>query len=147
MQDVPCAAGIQPMPKGAQGMMMVDTELRTSSIHGIGVFLREPVGKGALIWQFDGRIDRVYGETEIAGLPPHIQQFLRIYSTWHEATGLWVLCGDNGRHFNHSDTPNTVSEFTAFGRDFAAADLPAGTELTSDYATICDQVRLSGRPF
>ena len=128
-------------------MLMVETELRTSNIHGIGVFLLEPVRKGDIIWRFDPRIDRGYAEDEIASLPEHVQRFLRTYSTLHDATGLWVLCGDNGRHFNHSDTPNTRSDGIAFGRDIAAEDLPAGTELTSDYATICDSVRVNGLSF
>jgi hypothetical protein len=50
-------------------MMLVETELRPSPIHGIGVFLLQPVSKGDLIWRFDARIDRVYTEAEIAGLP------------------------------------------------------------------------------
>ncbi len=125
-------------------MLMVDTELRPSQIHGIGVFLLEPVRKGDLIWRFDSRVDRVYAEDEIASLPERMQRFLRIYSTFHEATGLWVLCGDNGRHFNHSASPNTVSDGIAFGHDHALEDVPAGTELTSDYNSICDFVRRHG---
>lgn len=125
-------------------MMMVETVLRPSAIHGIGVFLAEPVTKGTLLWQFDSRIDRVYSDAEIASLPPLAQTFLRTYSTWNAQVALWVLCGDNGRHFNHSAIPNSVSDGIAFGADYAAADLPAGTELTSDYTTICDHVRAEG---
>jgi uncharacterized protein len=128
-------------------MLMIDTELRPSGIHGIGTFLRQPVRKGDLIWRFDPRVDRIYSELEIAALPPHMQRFLRTYSTWHEGLKLWVLCGDNGRHFNHSDTPNTVSLGIGFGDDVAAEDLDAGTELTTDYSTICDAVRLNGEAF
>lgn len=128
-------------------MMLVGTELAPSKIHGTGVFLTEPVERGQVIWRFDSRIDRTYSEAEIASLPTHMQAFLRIYSTWHEPTGLWVLCGDNGRHFNHCAAPNTISRGIAFGEDVAAFDLPAGTELTSDYATICDHVRLNGVGF
>lgn len=127
--------------------MMVDTELRPSGIHGTGVFLLEPVREGQLVWRFDSRMDRVYAEEEIDSLPERARQFLRTYSTWHEAVRLWVLCGDHGRHFNHSDRPNTRSDGIAFGADYAAADLPAGTELTSDYATICDNVRRNGNGF
>jgi len=122
-------------------MMMVETELRPSPIHGIGVFLLQPVTRGALIWRFDPRIDRVYGADEIADLPEPLQRFIRTYSTLHADLGLWVLCGDNGRHFNHSDTPNTISSGIAFGTDHAAVDLAAGDELTSDYRTICDSFR------
>ncbi len=122
-------------------MMMVDTELRPSAIHGTGVFLLQPVRKGDLIWRFDSRIDRVYSDAELAELPDALQRFLRVYSTRHDELGLWVLCGDNGRHFNHSESPNTLSLGVAFGDDVAAANLPAGAELTSDYRTICDAMR------
>jgi len=128
-------------------MMLVDTELRPSPIHGTGVFLLEPVKAGQVIWQFDSRIDRIYSETEVLSLPPRMQRFIETYSTWHEGLGLWILCGDNGRHFNHSDTPNTVSHGIGFGDDAALRDLPAGTELTSDYTTICDIARRNGMAF
>jgi uncharacterized protein len=128
-------------------MLLFDTELRASHIHGTGVFLLEPVKAGDVIWRFDSRIDRVYSDHELDELPPRMREFLRVYSTWHADSGLWVLCGDNGRHFNHSDTPNTLSMGIAFGDDVAACDLPAGTELTSDYRTICDSVRLNGFEF
>ena len=128
-------------------MMMVDTEVRASAIHGLGTFLLEPVKKGDLIWRFDSRVDRVYSEDELAALPAHMQRFLRTYSTWHEGLRLWVLCGDNGRHFNHSDSPNTLSQGIGFGDDVAADDLPAGTELTTDYKTICDAMRANGAQF
>jgi SET domain-containing protein len=125
-------------------MLLVETELRPSPIHGLGVFLLEPVPKGGLIWRFDARIDRVYAPAEVESLPAHVQQYLRTYSTWNAETGLYVLCGDNGRYFNHADRPNTVSDAIAFGTDRALRDLDVGEELTSDYRTICDHVRLNG---
>lgn len=128
-------------------MLMVKTELRASAIHGIGVFLTEPVRAGQLIWRFDSRIDRVYADSEICEMPGILQDFLRTYSTLHAKQGLWVLCGDNGRHFNHSYEPNTRSLGIAFGDDVAATELQAGTELTSDYRTICDAMRLEGMDF
>jgi hypothetical protein len=128
-------------------MMLVETELRASEIQGIGIFLVEAVRKGQVIWKFDSRVDRVYTNAELDGLPDVTSAFLRRFSTWHEPTQLWVLCGDNGRHFNHSDAPNTVSNGIAFGEDVAAEDLPAGTELTSDYRTICDRIRIDGLDF
>lgn len=128
-------------------MMIVETELRPSPIHGMGVFLLETVSAGQLIWRFDSRIDRVFSDAELQEMPERIQSYLRTYSTLHNELKLWVLCGDNGRHFNHSETPNTRSLGVAFGDDVAASDLPAGTELTSDYRTICDAIRLGGIDF
>jgi uncharacterized protein len=128
-------------------MMLVDTELRPSPIHGLGVFLLEPVRSGELVWRFDSRIDRVYAPEELKTLPPHIRRYLRTYSTWHEQSGLYVLCGDNGRYFNHAAEPTTVSNAISFGIDRAVRDLTAGEELTSDYRTICDHVRRHGDVF
>ena len=113
-------------------MLLVETELRESEIHGIGVFLTEPVRAGQPIWRFDSRIDRVFSGAELAEMPERLQRFLRTYSTLHADLDLWVLCGDNGRHFNHSDEPNTTPLEIGFGDDFAAADRPAEAELTTD---------------
>ena len=128
-------------------MLMVDTELRSSAIHGVGVFLLEPVRAGDLIWRFDSRVDRVFADQELLDAVDRMQRFLRTYSTFHAGLGLWVLCGDNGRHFNHSDLPNTRSLGIAFGDDVAAVDIEPGTELTSDYRTICDAARVGGMDF
>jgi SET domain-containing protein len=128
-------------------MMMVETELKVSGIHGVGVFLLQPVRAGQLIWRFDSRIDRIFSDAELLDMPEQLQRFMRTYSTLHDELKLWVLCGDNGRHFNHSNTPNTRSLGIAFGDDVAADDLQAGTELTSDYRTICDAMRLGGMDF
>ena len=125
-------------------MLMVETELRPSLIHGIGTFLLEDVKAGDLIWRFDSRIDRIFSNEELETMPERLRDFLVMYSTFHEQSGLWVLCGDNGRHFNHSDEPNTISLGVAFGDDVAASDLAAGTELTTDYFQICDSVRARG---
>ena len=128
-------------------MMMVETELKPSTIHGLGVFLIQPVRKGELIWRFDSRVDLIYTEEEIATLPVHVQCYLRTYTTWHETAGVYVLCGDNGRCFNHSDTPTTVPNAISSVDDRAARDLAAGEELTSDYKTIRDNVRQNGNSF
>ena len=88
-------------------MLMVETELRISPIQGIGVFVTEPVRAGQLIWRFDSRIDRVFSDEEVREMPRELQRFLKTYSTLHAELNMWVLCGDNGRFFNHSDTPNT----------------------------------------
>jgi SET domain-containing protein len=128
-------------------MMMVETELRPSPISGIGVFVTEPVKAGQLIWRFDSRIDRVFTDEELGEMPSKLQRFLKVYSTLHDGLRLWVLCGDNGRFFNHSDTPNTRSLGIAFGDDVAAEDIEAGTELTSDYRTICDAMRVDSLDF
>jgi SET domain-containing protein len=128
-------------------MLMVETELRASPIAGIGVFVTQRVRAGELIWRFDSRIDRVFSDEEVQEMPEQLQRFLKTYSTLHAGLKVWVLCGDNGRFFNHSDQPNTRSLGIAFGDDVAAEDIMPGAELTSDYRTICDAMRLGRLDF
>src|SRR3546814_15729866 len=71
-------------------MLLFDTELRASEIHGICVFLLEPVKRGDVIWLLDSRIDRVYRQTDMVDLRHTLLSFLRDNSTFHTELGLWV---------------------------------------------------------
>jgi len=126
-------------------MLCVPTEVRPSKIHGLGVFLLKPVKKGALVWRFDSRVDRVYITPEIESLPKHVQDYLYTYSYWHEDTDVYVMNGDGARHINHADKPNLSSSGSTFGDLKAARNLAAGTEITVSYHKHCDFVRLTGR--
>ncbi len=46
-------------------MMMLETQLRSTPIHGVGVFLAQPARKDDLIWRFDACIDQVYPAQEL----------------------------------------------------------------------------------
>jgi SET domain-containing protein len=126
-------------------MLCVPTEVRPSKIHGTGVFLLKPVKKGALIWCFDSRVDRVYTLAEIETLPPHMEKFFLKYGYWHEETNVFVMHGDNGRYINHAVKPNLLSAGSAFGDLTAVQNLAAGAEITVDYRKHCDYVRLTGK--
>jgi len=119
-------------------MLVVKTQLKQSPIHGLGLFLAEPVSKGTLIWRFDSRIDRVYAETELAFLPESLALFVKTYGCWRRADRLWVLAGDDARFVNHADQPTLRAGGNAFDDNFAARDLAVGEELTNDYREVCD---------
>ena len=124
-------------------MLLVPTNVRMSSIHGLGVFLLVSVKKGEVVCRFDARVDRVYSESEVSALPQHQKDFFRSHARWHEEKQLWAVDGDEFRYCNHSDTPN-LGGHGAFGDFIAAFDLAPGTELTVDYHAICDKTRLTG---
>jgi SET domain-containing protein len=121
-------------------MLVVPTELRPSGIHGIGVFFLAPVKKGELIWRFDSRIDRVYSNEEFSALPETIKPYMRLYAHWHKTSNVWMLCGDYANFINHCDKnpTNFCPGGGPFSDDIAAYDIEAGSEMTSDYKTICD---------
>lgn len=124
-------------------MLLVPTEIRSSSIHGIGLFAKEFIPKGVVIWRFDSRIDRVYGDEELKEMPQELREFIEIYSCWHSSTGLWTMCCDNSRFMNHAENPNLVST-EGFDPVPSARDIQAGEELTINYKGICDDFRDKG---
>jgi len=118
-------------------MLLVDTELRPSPIHGIGVFSTKFIPAGSTVWSFTPGFDLEIDEAEIERLsPPAREQFLK-YSYRDVLTGKYVLCFDDGRFFNHSDDPNVIDGITpeTAQSSVAVRDIQPGEELTCDYRT------------
>jgi hypothetical protein len=109
-------------------MLLVETTVKPSKIHGLGCFTNEFIPKGKRVWVFDRRIDPIVYEAHLPRLPEAMRTFLA--EKGFAATRRWrrciVLCGDDSRYMNHSDDPNLV-------KNIACRDIEAGEELTCDY--------------
>jgi uncharacterized protein len=125
-------------------MLFVQTELRPSSIHGVGTFLLEPVKKGQLIWRFDPRIDRTYTEAELAAMTDVCKELLDNYGCWDEKKRVWLLYGDEMRYTNHSDDPVLQAISGPLGDVVAARDLAKDEEISVNYRLICDMTKSNG---
>ena len=113
-------------------MLLVRTSIRPSSIHGVGCFAEEKIKKGQVIWILDERIDQIIQLSDVSKFPDSVQDFLQIYgyTAMFEGEKVLILCGDNARHYNHSDHPNSLdTKFTTS----AGQDIEVGEELTCDY--------------
>lgn len=120
-------------------MLLVKTKIGPSPIAGIGIFADEFIPKGTRIWEFkegfDLRFDAHFSDTLSE---PARKQFLN-YSYKNPKTGLYVLCADDARFFNHSDTPTVEDLYfddpteNSEGISIAARDINPGEEITSDY--------------
>ena len=115
-------------------MLRIPTYLAESKISGtgLGVFCKEFVSAGTIIWTFHAGFDYIVDE-----LPQdEIQRDFVLKYGYMPIAGEkgWVMCADNARFFNHSDDPTCLD----FGPHTTARyDLGAGTELTSDYRSFC----------
>lgn len=117
-------------------MLLVKTKLGVSPIAGIGLFADQSISKGTYIWRFkkgfDIRVDESYADT----LNGPAKDYFLTYAYQNLQTRKYILCSDNARFLNHSNTPNIRSiedaddEDTA---DIAARDIQPGEELTIDY--------------
>jgi SET domain-containing protein len=117
-------------------MLLVKTKLDLSGIHGIGLFADEFIPKDTVIWKFNALIDLRCSEEEIQKLSRDSRRQIEKYSYREKHSGLYVLCGDDARFFNHSTTPNCFDYYRNEEEDLTVAlrDIYPGEELTCDYA-------------
>jgi SET domain-containing protein len=116
-------------------MMLVENYVERSTLHGTGLFTRNPLIKGMLVWKHVPSFDLYFTHEQMASFPKCTQDYLGIYvwSSQSNPNGVYYD-SDNARFTNHSDTPNLIPPPN--GSDFelyAAFDIPAGTELCCDY--------------
>ena len=112
-------------------MLLIETELRNSEIHGIGLFCREAIPKGTKVWTFNPLFDLVLDEDYVRSLPAPAVNFVWRYAYRSRETRQFIVNLDLSRHMNHSDNPTLVcdSESNYYTVDYLAP----GTELTCDY--------------
>ncbi len=114
-------------------MLLVKARIGSSEIHGTGCFAAEPIKQGQLVWTFDPRIDNRIPVEDIPSLPQPARDFLDMYGFEEVVAGrtFVTLCGDHGKHMNHSEQPNCAE--TPEGNNIAARDIAEGEELTCNY--------------
>ncbi len=112
---------------------MIRTELRMSPIHGIGLFACEEIPKGTVVWRFVPGIDQKIPSALVEQLPLVAKEQILRYAYFSKGSNVWILCADDARFFNHSDTPNMVDGPGESDPTIAARTIKIGEELTSNY--------------
>lgn len=129
-------------------MMLIETRVQPSGIHGLGLFAVHFIPRGTPVWKFQPGFDRAFAPEEFSALPPLAQAHTRWYAYLDPADGRRVLSGDQACFMNHSPTPNTGTppEATPPVVTVALRDIAAGEEITCDYfAFDADASRKLGR--
>ena len=116
-------------------MLLVPTRLAPSNIHGIGVFALAPIAQGTPVWRFERGLDMEFSPDIVDGLPEHVRAFFSRYGYLDRNVKRIILCFDDARFVNHSDTPNVATDYTRdpYGLDAALRDIAAGEEITMNY--------------
>lgn len=109
-------------------MLLVQTYLAKSRIHGLGVFASKAIPKGTRVWRFIEGFDRAYTPKQFARLPKPAQDFIRHHG--YRVDGEILLTADHDHHINHSDHANT---HWRNGHIVACRDIRKGEEITNDY--------------
>jgi SET domain-containing protein len=117
-------------------MLLTKTRLGMSGIHGVGLFADQFIPAGTIVWKFNPLIDIRFPGEEFSSLSEEAREQIRKYSYRERSSGLYVLCGDDARFFNHSPEPNCIDICDGDNGDItkAIADIERGEELTCDYS-------------
>lgn len=118
-------------------MLLVETKLGLSKIHGIGLFAAQFIPQGTVIWQFAPGFDLELSQEDLVKLSlPAREQALK-YAYLDNRLKKYILCSDDARFFNHSKAPNTreVDCEDGYGLTVAAKNIDKGEEITCDYET------------
>jgi SET domain-containing protein len=119
-------------------MLLVKTTIAPSPIHGIGLFADQFIPHGTRIWEFTPGFDLKLSEAFLAQAPEPFDSWLHTHTYRSRQSHLYILCSDDTRFFNHSDTPNTESREMEGEQEViivAKRDIQPGAELTDDYRT------------
>ena len=115
-------------------VLLVQTYLAPSPIHGIGLFAATPIAAGTPVWRLDEPFDQVVDERLLGGLSEPAQRQVQHFSYFDPLRQVRILCGDDARFFNHADDANCGDAPGSHGAvTMALRDVAEGEELTWDY--------------
>jgi SET domain-containing protein len=116
-------------------MMLIETRVAPSGIHGLGLFAVQFVPRGTPVWKFQPGFDHDFSPAQFAALPPLARQHTRWFCFVSQLDGHIILSGDHACFINHSLAPNTGAA-KAVGLPVvtvALRDIAAGEEITCNY--------------
>lgn len=114
-------------------MFLVEHYVSKSQIHGLGVFIAQPVKKNSFIWTFDPNFDIELPGNILAVLTEDDAEFVLNHAEYFSKMDVFRLGNDGDIFMNHSESPNLLDLGDVM---LAARDLVAGDELTCDYRIV-----------
>jgi uncharacterized protein len=116
-------------------MLIIETYLASSSLHGLGVFTRGALTAGQTVSRFMPPFDIHFPADILSCLTPAERSYLKTYAYLSRFSRLYILPGDHDRFMNHRDDPNVGMNPSGAAAMIALRDIAGGEELTCDYRT------------
>ena len=118
-------------------MLLVKTKVGRSSIAGFGLMAGQLIPKGTPVWTLVRWFDLILTKEQLESLWEAAQERFHNYDYVDMDTGEYILCADEARFLNHSETPNigwvSSEEYPEEGVDVALRDIQEGEEITINY--------------
>lgn len=120
-------------------MLLVETYIGTSQIHGIGLFAAQKIRKGTPIWEFNSNTTQVFWKKQFLSICntlalPALLEFLN--HSYIKEGNIYYL-NDRTKYINHSLMPNVAFKSTKL--EIAIKDINIGEEITENYLLSYDK--------
>ena len=116
--------------------LLVNTKVRPSSIHGMGLFADQKINKGDVVWEHSSVFDGWLNDYYLAIAPDSLRKHVDNFYCYDNELKSYILACDNINWINHSGDPNLDSPTKYI--HYAKREIESGEELTLDYKQICD---------
>lgn len=119
--------------------LLIRTDLKPSNIHGLGVFTREPIIAGQIVWKHDAILDGWIHKNLLNNNNDELiafREYVDYLYPYDEEIDCYIKSCDNMNRANHSYKPSLIAPTKYI--HIASRDLNIGDELTVDYREICD---------
>lgn len=114
-------------------MILVAHKVKQSPIHGLGIFLLEPVAAGTIVWRYEPSFDTELSATFVGSLSLEDANIVYTHAEYFPERGVFRLGNDADIFMNHCDHPTLLD----LGDEMVATrDLIVGDELTCDYGKV-----------
>ncbi len=111
-------------------MFHVNVVLDKSKVHGIGLFARENIKKGWLVYTDNPNLNLLLSPESFSSLHIKEQNYIKHYGYFNQERKEWYLAFDNIRFLNHASDANVT--LTDKGL-CALKNIAYGQELLQDY--------------
>jgi uncharacterized protein len=118
-------------------MLLIKAVVKTSSIHGLGLFADEAIPKGTRVWEFSPLLDRELDAGTFSTLSEAEKAYILFYGFLSKKSGNYHLSFDNVKFINHA-VPGNVATDTSDTKAIeyplvAVRDIGIGEEILQNY--------------
>jgi len=123
-------------------MMTIPVYVGHSKIHGQGVFARERVRAGTVVWQFHPSLEQKIDKVVLNYSEPTVGRFV-MERGYLNPSDQWILCIDEAQFLNFAQPANTKLGGKQDGEYLllAVTDIEPGQEITVPPESDCDYER------
>lgn len=127
-------------------MIHITYKLKTSDLHGVGLFADEDIKKGQLVYTASPLLDLNITQEQFDGLQQNEKNEILWWGFFDQPSQMWHVDFDVSKFINHSsDATLTQDEKHDEAYLIAARDIHFGEELTQNYLEFETQEDLTRR--